>query len=207
MNRADPLVVWAPARIRRCTAEDLAPLEWFGMFTPHREIIHATWAAQQRGDALMLVLELNRFPVGQVWLNLARARDRGIGLIWALRVLPLLQSLGLGRRLLQAAETELWERGYDWAELGIDRDNPRTQQFYEHAGYMETGTEQGWFCYTPPGAAEPVRQWRDEIVMRKWLTGKTPSRFRIAGHPPPGSSLILSSGAVLAPEGKEKSRP
>ncbi len=169
MTGRDSFIVRLPARIRTCTAYDLEPLEWFGRFTAHRDIIQEAFAAQTRGEGLMLVLDVNRFPAGQVWIDLARARERETGLLWAVRVFPPLRSLGLGGRLVEAAEHALRARGYVWSELGVERGNARARQFYRRAGYSEAGEERGWFSFTPPGTSTVVRQRRDEIIMRKRL--------------------------------------
>jgi len=68
-------------------------------------------------------------------------------------------------------ERELRARGFEAVELGVERDNPRARLFYQRAGYVVTGAEQGWFSYTPPGQSAPVRQQRDEIIMRKTFRG------------------------------------
>ena len=61
-----------PARleIRLCREADLPQLEWFGMYSEHREIIRSTYESQERGETAMLVADLNGFPAGQVWINL-----------------------------------------------------------------------------------------------------------------------------------------
>src|SRR3954454_4848974 len=58
--------------IRPCERDDLPGLEWFGLYTPHREIIAAAFDRQVRGTNLMLVAEANGFPVGQVWIDLEK---------------------------------------------------------------------------------------------------------------------------------------
>ena len=51
---------------------------------------------QQRGEVLMLVAEANRFPIGQLWIDLVKKQEESIGIIWALRVMPAFQNLGVG---------------------------------------------------------------------------------------------------------------
>ncbi len=45
--------------------------------------------------------------------------------IWALRVFPLLRNHGIGSRLLIAAEQLLFEKGYRWSDLTVDKHEPR----------------------------------------------------------------------------------
>jgi ribosomal protein S18 acetylase RimI-like enzyme len=169
MMADDRFTLALQARIRRCTAADLGALEWYGLFTAHREIIRGAFEAQERGDGLMLLVDVNGFPAGQLWVDLARGRDRGTAVLWAVRVFPPLRSLGLGGRLLQAAERVLRDREYGWAELGVERSNIAARRLYARTGYVVAGEERGWFTFTPPGATSAVRQRRDELIMRKRL--------------------------------------
>lgn len=139
-----------PVRIRVCLEEDLEALEWFGLFTEHREIIHNTYRAQERGEMLMLVAETNGFPSGQAWLNLAEKRAQDRGCLWALRVLPALQKLGIGTRLLAAAEDALRNRGFTSIELGVEKDNPGARRLYERLGYQEEYERSSEYSYTTP---------------------------------------------------------
>ncbi len=156
--------------IRLCTRSDLPHLEWYGMFTSHRQIIRQTFKAQERGEALMLMAETNCLPGGQLWINLTRNQDGSAAWIWAMRVIPWLQRMGIGSCLISAAEEILAKRGFLWAELGVEKDNPDAQRFYEHRGYRMVGAEVEQFSYTTPGGVTrhvTVDQW----VFRKHLLG------------------------------------
>ena len=155
-------------RIRPCTEADLEALEWFGLFTEHREIIRNTYDSQTQGDMLMLLAETNGFPGGQVWLNLAEKRSMGRGCIWALRVLPVLQNLGIGSRLLRAAEEALRVRGFTSVELGVERDNPAARRLYERLGYCFEYESSGEYSYTTP-AGEVRRVPITECILAKEL--------------------------------------
>src|SRR3954471_16319232 len=56
--------------IRMCVKDDLADLEWFGLFTEHREIFLREFARQERNENIMLIAEANTLPIGQVWIDL-----------------------------------------------------------------------------------------------------------------------------------------
>lgn len=155
------------AEIRRCAESDLPLLEWFGMFTSHREIIRATFDRQRRGEGLMLVADVNGFPGGQIWIDLTKKKDRATGVIWALRVFPIFQGHRLGTRLVRAAESALRRRDYAAAELGVETDSD-TGGFYERLGYRPVGTLVEECRYTTP-AGERVRIDVDQIVYRKSL--------------------------------------
>ena len=155
-------------RVRLCVEDDLPQLEWFGLFTEHREIIESAFARQARGDNLMLLAELNRFPIGQVWIDLAKRRYRECALLWAMRVLPPLQGQGIGSRLLRSAERVIRARGFPAVEVGAERSNPAARRFYERQGYRVIGAEQETYSYTSPWGV-PITVRLDEWVLRKTL--------------------------------------
>jgi ribosomal protein S18 acetylase RimI-like enzyme len=163
-----PFTLSAPLTIRLCRADDLPALEWFGLFTEHREIIRETFESQERGEAVILVADLNGFPAGQVWINLTLKKAEATGALWAVRVLPCLQNLGIGARLMTAAEQLLAERGYTGVELGVEKDNPGARRFYERLGYRLTGIAQGEYQYTTPDGT-PAMMPIDEWILRKEL--------------------------------------
>jgi ribosomal protein S18 acetylase RimI-like enzyme len=155
--------------IRRCAEQDLPALEWYGLFSGHREIIRSAYDAQCRGDGQMLVADVNGFPAGQVWIDLARYRAQRIGVLWAVRVYPFLCSLGIGRRLVEVAEQRLRALGYVGAELGVERDNRAARRLYERLGYVVEREARVAFSYTPPWGNAPVTEELDQLVMRKRL--------------------------------------
>ena len=160
MREAFTLTV--PLTIRPCAAEDLPALEWFGLFRCHREIFAEAWARCCAGQNPMLVADLNGFPAGQAWVDLTKRAPDPVGLIWALRVLPCLQGLGIGARLLAAAEAEIGRRGLGIAEIGVEKDNPGARRLYERLGYRLAGEIREESRYrTPEGEArrEVYEQW------------------------------------------------
>lgn len=153
--------------IRPCVADDVPKLEWFGLYTAHREIIRDAFDRHERGDNVMLVADLKGFPVAQVWIDLARFRPDSVGLLWALRVFPCLQRLGIGRKMLRAAEETLVERGYEQAEIGV-RKGARAADLYARLGYQHVGERHEHYSYTTPEGRfhrVPVDQW----ILRKTL--------------------------------------
>lgn len=166
-----PLVVELPVRIRPCRESDLEALEWFGMFTAHRKLIRDAWERHLAGDNVMLVAEANRFPVGQVWIDLARHGDESAGLLWAVRVFPLLQGLGIGGRLLDAAEETLADRGYRWALIGVEKHNEGAYRLYRRRGYAPWSELRESYAYVPPGSDVPIEIEIDEWLLRKRVAG------------------------------------
>lgn len=163
MTPSEGFTVPLRVEIRPCTADDLPSLEWYGVFAPHRHIIHEAFARQTQGDGLMLLAVANGFPVGQAWIDFAaRPDERGVAVIWAVRVYPFLQGAGIGTRLMAAAEDAIRERGYRIAELGVEKDNPRARSLYERLGYRlhrEMVDTLEYIDADGHAALEPVEQW------------------------------------------------
>ena len=111
---------------------------------------------------LQVVAEANDFPIGQVWIDLEHKREAATGLLWALRVIECYQRMGIGTRLLRAAEAELRHRGYRCVEIGAERDNPDARRLYERLGYRVVGVDQHSYSYTTPWGEQrrvPVDEW------------------------------------------------
>ena len=173
-----------PVTIRPARQEDLPTLEWYGLHTPHREIIAGAFRLQERGDGSMLLADVNGFPVGQICIDFLRKRPSGRATLWALRVFQPFRGLGIGGRLLRAAERAVIQRAVPYAELGVDRDNAGVLPFYERLGYEHCGRERGQFLYhTPEGRL--VRVAIDQWLLHRRLTdGAGPDNgrcLRLAG--------------------------
>lgn len=164
-----------PVTIRRCRADDLPALEWYGLYTPHREIIETTFQAQESGDAVMLVADVRGFPAGQAWLDFARKRAMGLATLWALRVFPPFRRAGLGHALMRAAERTVLDQGVRAMELGVDHDNTGVMRFYERLGYTRAGRERGQYSYRTPDG-DLVEVPIDQLLLRKTLAAAAPRR-------------------------------
>ena len=165
---AEQLVIPLVVRIRECAEADLPHLEWFGSFAHHREIFAEAYARQGRGENLMLVADARGFPVGQAWVDLQKRKAESVGVLWAVRVLPLLQGLGIGSILIRAAARRLRERGYRAAELGVEKDNAGARRLYERLGYQLVGELREGYGYTAPDGVA-VRHVVDQWILRKAL--------------------------------------
>ncbi|MGQ9369625.1 N-acetyltransferase family protein [Azospirillum sp. ST 5-10] len=157
-----------PATLRRCRAEDLPALEWYGEYTPHRDIIRRAFAMQGKDEGCMIVADVNGFPAGQAWIDFVRKRRNRRATIWAVRVFHLFRRCGLGSRLMRTAERAVLEHGMDEVELGIDRDNIGVLHFYERLGYRPCGTERGSYAYRTPDG-DTVEVPIDQVLLCKRL--------------------------------------
>lgn len=178
-----------PLTIRWARQEDLPTLEWYGLHTPHREIIADAFRLQERGDGAMLLADVNGFPVGQICIDFLRKRPSGRATLWALRVFQPFRGIGIGIRLVRAAERVVIQRGVPFAELGVDRDNVGVLPFYERLGYEHCGRERGQFLYhTPEGRL--VRVAIDQWLLHKRL----PEISRAAGNSSDRSRSLKMAG-------------
>jgi ribosomal protein S18 acetylase RimI-like enzyme len=154
--------------VRPCTASDLVLLEWYGMHSDHREIFHDAFARQMRGENIMLAADLNDYPVGRAWIDLAKRSAENVGYIWVVRVFPFLRGMGIGTRLMEFAEDLLRERGFSQAEVGVEKSNEAAYRLYTRLGYGQHAQLTEEYGYTTPeGVAmhHVVDQW----ILRKPL--------------------------------------
>lgn len=148
--------------VRLSRAEDLPQLEWFGIFSHHRELFAEALARQLRGEVLMLLGDLGGYPIAQAWIDLVKRKGDGIGYIWAVRVFPILRNRGIGSQLMECAEHELRRRGFAIAEVGVEKTNPAARRLYERLEYRVTGEVVEQYSYTAPDgvhATHLVDQW------------------------------------------------
>jgi ribosomal protein S18 acetylase RimI-like enzyme len=164
----DQFTLGLPVIIRACQERDLSNLEWFGLLTEYRQTITDAFQRLQKGEIIMLVAEANRFPIGQVWIDLIKRRENAIGILWALRVLIPFQNLGIGTRLIGSAEKLLKAQGFRISELSVEKQNPRAQRLYERLGYQVIRDSIEEWEYTPPNGT-PVHVRNDEWVLHKSL--------------------------------------
>ena len=159
-----------PFTIRLCRVDDLANLEWFGMFRDHRQLIERTFAEMQRGEQLMWVAERHGFPGGQIWLDLRR------NLLWAARVFWPLQGCGIGRYLTRTAEAALSARGRTRASVTVEEDNSSALRFWIREGYHLTGrVTERWSYDTPDGVHVDAVQ--DQQLLEKELAKGDDARY------------------------------
>ena len=160
-------VIEISVRFRSCRENDLPALEWMGLHTRQREIIAGAFAAQRRGEGLMLLAESGGFPVGQVWIEIAGRGSPSRPYFWAVRVFPPLQGAGLGRRLMTEAEARMAARGAESVELGVEWDNPDARRFYRRLGYRPVGARRDVERFSFRG--QPQEMALDQEILRKDL--------------------------------------
>jgi ribosomal protein S18 acetylase RimI-like enzyme len=164
----EPFEVALQVAIRPCVREDLPKLEWFGLFARYRQLFADTFVRSEKGEIVMLVAVLNQFPVAQVWIDLVKQREQSTGILYSLEVLPPLQNLGIGTRLIAAVEDLLRKRNYKVVELGVDNDNPGAKRLYQRLGYQVIRyNQEPYEIVTPDG--QKVQERAHEWIMQKAL--------------------------------------
>jgi len=162
-----------PVTIRPAVREDVSKLEWYGAYITLRNLIRKAYVEQVQGRRLMLVADLNGFPVGQVYLqfiasNPAIADGYNRAYLYAFRVMDHMRRCGIGSKLIQAAESELVARHFQVVMLQVAKHNDEAIRFYQRHQYEVIGEEPGIWSYTDHrGVAQTVNEpvW----VMQKQL--------------------------------------
>lgn len=160
--------------IRPIQGDELGALEWDGAYAHYRRIYGQTYDDVVRGQRLMLVAATGAKLVGQVFVQLSSSEMRfadgySRAYLYSLRVRPDWQGLGLGTRLIGAAEAALRARGFRWAVIAAGKDNPGARRLYERLGYRAFAEDPGiWNYVDHTGARQSVAEpcW----VMEKSLT-------------------------------------
>lgn len=154
-----------PLTLRGARYDDLAKLEWFGAYAHFRDLYRRTWRDHEAGTRLMLVADLNDFPVAQVWLDVVPSE---YAYLYAFRVWEPLRGCGIGTLLMNAAHRVARQHGYRQIQLAVEKANQAAQRLYERQGYQVFSERvDGWSYVDQYGTT----QWVEEDVygMRKWL--------------------------------------
>jgi ribosomal protein S18 acetylase RimI-like enzyme len=150
---------------RAAIRSDVAKLEWFGALAEHRQIIAEAFAAQTRGQGLVLVAAVDDFPVAQLWVRFPKGRPARF---WAFRVMQPFQGLGLGSQLFRVGENVLTMRRFAACEVGVEKTNAAARRLYEKMGYRLCYEEVEEYSYvTPNGESRCGRA--DQLILKKKL--------------------------------------
>ncbi len=132
--------------------DDLPKLEWHGEYVHFRRVFHRAFEDQRAGRRLMLLADVNGYPIGQVFVQLESFDDFGRnagqrGYLYSLRVMDAFQHQGIGTALLREAERILRERHYDSVSIAAAKDNPGARRLYERLGYKVYTEDSGRWNY------------------------------------------------------------
>lgn len=148
--------------IRPAIRTDVPKLEWYGMQAHTRAYIRQAFKAMLAGHRMMLVADLNGFPVGQIYIQFdsktkQHADGYKRGYIYAFRVIDHLQRCGIGSALLCSAENSLIGRGFIIATLQVSKQNEDARRLYQKNGYRVFSEDPGhWYYIDHTGKQQEV---------------------------------------------------
>jgi GNAT superfamily N-acetyltransferase len=134
---------------RLATEVDLPKLEWMGQYIHFRRVFRYTFEEQQRGTRLMLVADVNNYPVGQIFMILRNVDEwnEERGYFYSLRVMDPFQGIGIGTKLMKEAEALLVNHEVYSASIAAAKDNPQARKLYEKLGYKIYTEDDGYWSY------------------------------------------------------------
>jgi GNAT superfamily N-acetyltransferase len=133
-----PFSLEAQGTIRLAHDGDFRHLEWHGG-ADLRSFYEASWHAHQKDESTVLIADMGGFPIGQIVIIWGGKQNHPhFPDLQSLRVHPAFRGLGIGSRLLEAAETLAAERGFSQVGLSVGLDNPHARRLYERLGYEST---------------------------------------------------------------------
>jgi ribosomal protein S18 acetylase RimI-like enzyme len=132
--------------------DDLPKLEWYGQYLHFRRLFQRTFEEQTAGRRLMLLADVNGWPVGQVFVQLESYDNlfmdmRKRAYLYSLRVMEAFQHKGIGTALIREAEAILVERRYDSVSIAAAKDNPGARRLYERLGFRVFAEDTGRWHY------------------------------------------------------------
>ena len=164
------------ARVRRATVDDAATIAAIHVETWRAAYAHAfpaeyleALSVHDRLDLWTRTLAGGTFDVFVAvlgdriagFVSSGPAEDLAApGELFALYVLPSTWGHGLGRALLERAETALREGGHDAAVLWVLEDNPGARRLYEASGWTADG---GRKCIDAGGTEATVVRYRKRL--------------------------------------------
>ncbi len=163
--------------IRQLVQEDLPALEWGGEFAHFRRLYADIYQSACKGNAVMWIAELNRSApeidarlIGQLFVQLSSERREladGIrrAYIYGFRIQRPYRGFGLGTRMMQIAERDVTQRGFQFITLNVNRENISARRLYERLGYRIVAAEPGkWSYLDENGHRQEVHEpaWRME---------------------------------------------
>lgn len=139
-------------QFRLATEADLPKLEWHGQFAHFRPLFRKAFQEQKLGRRAMLIADCQDFPIGHIFVQLARSKmsysdDEARAYLYSLRVMEMFQGQGIGTRLIQMAEGLIRDRGLEWVTIAVGKQNIGALRLYERLGYEIYTDDPGRWSY------------------------------------------------------------
>lgn len=129
--------------VKLCSENDLALLN---KVIPEPGYHERRFIAQQDGNASYLLAWQNGAPVGHLlikWEGSGHQVDKYLPNVPELNAIgvwpPEKRSLGIGRQLINKAETMVKEKGFNQVALAVEIDNSHAKKLYEKLSYSDWG--------------------------------------------------------------------
>jgi ribosomal protein S18 acetylase RimI-like enzyme len=155
MTTLDPtttLSVTFPIVIRQVEESDLANLEMDGAFLKFRRLFRRSFREQQQGKRLMLIADCNGVPIARIFAlwesddkTIADGKTRGY--LYSFFVQSPFRGQGIGSQLVAQAESEMLERGLQFATIAVSRENTGALKLYQRLGYYFMREDEGKWSY------------------------------------------------------------
>lgn len=174
---AQPPAWLSRIKVRQLVREDLPELEWGGEFAHFRRLYADIFQSTCKGNAVMWVAEISKSEsethsclIGQLFVQLnSERRELADGIrrayIYGFRIQRPYRGFGLGTRMMQIAERDVTQRGFQFVTLNVNRDNISARRLYERLGYRIVAAEPGEWSYVDEnGQRQEVHEpaWRME---------------------------------------------
>ncbi len=139
--------------IRKAQQDDLEKLEWYGQFTHFRRLFRRSFEDQRLGKRLLLVADVNGFPVGRLFVQLysengVLADGTSKGYLYSLHVMEMFRGHGIGSRLIHIAEQVLRNKHYSYATIAVAKENEGALRLYQRHDYHIFDENDGRWRYT-----------------------------------------------------------
>jgi ribosomal protein S18 acetylase RimI-like enzyme len=138
--------------VRPAIATDVQQLEWFGEYAHFRNLIQRAYDEQLAGNRLILVADLNGFPIGQLFIQYEAHNHRIAdgyhrAYFYSFRIFHLFRGQGIGTYMLTYAQQLIYNMNYRYATIAVAKDNPDALRLYQRLGYRIIGEDSGNWTY------------------------------------------------------------
>lgn len=133
-------------QLRVAQKEDIPKLEWYGQYRHFRNLFRRTFQDQQAGKRLMLLADLNHFPIGHIFIHF-KVAERPYAYLYSFRVMEMFQSQGIGTRLIQTAEELVLQRGMSQVTIAVAKTNEAALRLYQRLEYHVFSEDEGHWHY------------------------------------------------------------
>lgn len=138
--------------IRKLHREDLRKLEWYGEFKHYRHLFLRSYQDQVKGNRLMLVADVNDFPVGRLFIQFYNPRSQVSdgqtrAYLYSFHVMEMFRGKSIGTRLIHSAESILLKKQFRYATIAVAKDNEGALRLYQGQNYHIYSENEGRWQY------------------------------------------------------------